>query len=135
MYRKLNLLKLNNIVRLNLYKLLRLLLDGELPEFWQLLLANYVTQHEYNTRRVGFRHSNIVCELERRALSYQLILMLDNLLSYFLETNFKISLRHFERALLEEQWYLFLLAFYYLVLSLILASFLSGLAKIAFLCN
>ena len=33
LYRKLNLLKLNNIFRLNLYKLLRLLLDGELPEF------------------------------------------------------------------------------------------------------
>ena len=103
LYRKLNLLKLNNIFRLNLYKLLRLLLDGELPKFWQLLLANYVTRHEYNTRGVRFRHPNIVCELERRALSYQLILMLDNLPSYFLETNFKTSLRHFKRALLEEQ--------------------------------
>ena len=36
LYRKLNLLKLNNIFRLNFYKLLRLLLDRELPEFWQL---------------------------------------------------------------------------------------------------
>ena len=44
---------------------------------------NYVTQHEYNTRGVRFRHPNIVCEFERRALSYQLILMLDNLPSYF----------------------------------------------------
>ena len=82
-----------------------------------------------------FRHPNIVCELEKRALSYQLILMLDNLPSYFLETNFKTSLRHFKRALLEEQEYLFLLAFYYLVLNFVLASFLSGLAKIVFLCN
>ena len=103
LYRKLNLLKLNHIFRLNLYKLLRLLLDGELPEFWQLLLGNYVTQREYNTRGVRFKHPNIVCELERRPLSYQLILMLDNLSSYFLETNFKISLRHFKRTLLEEQ--------------------------------
>ena len=83
LYRKSNLLKLNNIFRLNLYKLLRLLLDGEVPEFWQLSLANYVTQNEYNTRGVRFKHPNIVCELERRALSYQLILMLDNLPAYF----------------------------------------------------
>ena len=103
LYKKFNLLKLNNIFRLNLYKLLRLLLVGEFPEFWQLLLANYGTQHEYNTRGVRFRHPNIVCELERRALSYQLILMPDNLPSYFLETKFKTSLRHFKRALLEEQ--------------------------------
>ena len=96
MYRKLNLLKLKNILRLYLYKLLRLLLGGELPEFWQLLLANFVTQHEYITRGVRFRHPNIVCELERRALSYQLILMLDNLPAYFLETNFETSLRHFK---------------------------------------
>ena len=61
--------------------------------------------------------------------------MLDNLQSYFLETNFKTSLRHFKRALLEEQQYLFLLAFHYVVLNFILASFVSGLGKIVFLCN
>ena len=68
-----------------------------------LNFGNYVTRHEYNTRGVRFRHPNIVCELERRTLSYQLVLMLDNLPSYCLETNFKTSLRHFKRALLEEQ--------------------------------
>ena len=52
LYRELNVLRLNNIFKLNLYKLLRLLLDGELLEFWQLLLANHVSHHEYNTRRL-----------------------------------------------------------------------------------
>ena len=39
MYRELGLLRLNNIYKLNLYKLLRLLIDGKLPEFWELLMA------------------------------------------------------------------------------------------------
>ena len=103
LYRELNVLRLNNIFRLNLYKLLRLLLDGELPEFWQLLLANYVSQHGYNTRGVRFRHPNIACEVERRALSYQLILMLENLPLDILETGYNASLKHFKRALLDGQ--------------------------------
>ena len=68
LYKQLGLLKFNSIFKLNLYKLLRLLLDGELPEFWELLLVNYVTPHTYNTRGIRFRHPNIVCEVERRAL-------------------------------------------------------------------
>ena len=103
LYRELNVLRLSNIFKLNLYKLLRLLLDGDLPEFWQLLLANHVSHHEYNTRRVRFRHPNITSEVERRALSYQLILMLEELPLDILEINFKASLKHFKRVLLEEQ--------------------------------
>ena len=103
LYRELNVLRLNNIFKLNLYKLLRLLLDGELPEFWQLLLANHVSHHEYNTRRVRFRHPNITSEVKRRALPYQLILMLEELPLDILEINFKASLKHFKRVLFEEQ--------------------------------
>ena len=103
LYKQLNLLKLNSIFRINLYRLLRLLLDGELPEFWQLLLGNYVTTHSYNTRNVRFRHPNIACEIERRALSYQLIKMLDELPPNILEMNFQASLKYFKKVLLTGQ--------------------------------
>ena len=103
LYKQLNLLNLNSIFKINLYRLLRLLLDGKLPEFWQLLLANHVTTHSYNTRNLRFRHPNIVCEIERRALSYQLIKMLDELPPNILEMSFKASLKLFKKLLLAGQ--------------------------------
>ena len=96
-------LTLNSIFKLKLHELLRLLLDGDLPEFWQLLLGNYVSPHAYNTRGIRFRHPNIACEVERRALSYQLIIMLEDLPANILEINFKASLKLFKKTLLEGQ--------------------------------
>ena len=103
LYKELSVLKLENIFKFNLYKLLRLLLDGRLPEFWELLLGNYVTPHTYNTRQIRFRHPNINCEVERRALSYQLIIMLEELPLNILEINLNASLRQFKKILLSRQ--------------------------------
>ena len=103
LYKELNALKLNSIFKLHLYKMLRLLLDGELPDFWQLLMANHVSSHSYNTRGTRFRHPNIVCEIERRALSFQLILMLDDLPASILEIPTLTSIKHFKKALLANQ--------------------------------
>ena len=103
LYKQLNLLQVGNIFKLNLYKLLRLLVDGSLPEFWQLLLANHVTTHSYNTRGRRFRHPNIVSEIERRALSYQLIMMLEELPKRIFERNFISSVKHFKKILLDCQ--------------------------------
>ena len=108
LYKELSVLKLENVFKFNLYKLLRLLLDGRLPEFWELLLCNYVTPHAYNTRQIRFRHPNISCEVERRALSYKLIIMLEELPLNILEVNFNASLRQFEKILLlRQEWIAF----------------------------
>ena len=103
LYKSLKLLKLSSIFKLHLYKMLRLLLDGELPEFWQLLMANYISPHAYNTRGIRFRHPDIVCEIERRALSYQLILMLEDLPTDILEIPFLASIKRFKKTLLASQ--------------------------------
>ena len=100
LYKRLGLLKFSSIFKLNLYKLLQLLLDGDLPEFWELLLMSYVTPHAYNTRGIRFRHPNIVCEVERRALSYQLIMMLEELPPNILEVGLKASMKKFKKSLL-----------------------------------
>ena len=103
MYKELGLLQLCNIFKLNLYKLLRSLLDGELPEFWELLLAKYVTPHTYNTRHIRFRHPNITCEIERRALSYQLITLLEEMPQNILEMRAQSSVCPFKKILLAGQ--------------------------------
>ena len=103
LYMNLKFLTLNSIFKLNLYKLLRLLLDGDLPEFWQLLLGNYVSPHAYNTRGIRFRHPDIVCEIERRALSYQLIMLLEELPENLLDGNYVTSVKQFKKVFLENQ--------------------------------
>ena len=45
----LSLLKLSNIFKLDLFTFLRLVLDGKLPVFGELLMARYVTPHSYST--------------------------------------------------------------------------------------
>ena len=108
MYRQLGLLKLNSIYKLNLYKLLRLLLDGQLPEFWELLMAEYITSHGYNTRQIRFRHPNITCEVERRAISCKLIMMLEELPPSILEMSSKSSIKQYKKTLMTRQLILFL---------------------------
>ena len=66
LYKELSVLRLENIFKFNLCKLLRLLLDGRLPEFWELLLGDHIAPHAYNTRQIRFKHPNISCEVERR---------------------------------------------------------------------
>ena len=103
MFKELGMLQLHNIFKINLYKLLRLLVDGKLPEFWDLLLARYITPHAYNTRHIRFRHPDITCEVERRALSYQLIMMLEELPRDILEMSAQPSIKRFKQILLSGQ--------------------------------
>ena len=103
LYKQLRLMNFNSIYKLNLFKLLRQLLDGKLPEFWEMLLGNYIIPHTYNTRGVGFRHPNISCEIERRALSFQLIMMIEELPSGILEISPKASIKQMKKNLLAVQ--------------------------------
>ena len=103
LFRQLELLKLESVFKYNIYKFLRLLLDGELLDFRDLLLSEYVTQHTYNTRNVGFRHPDLTCEVERRGLSYQLILLHETVPTHILEMNFAKSLSSFKEILFLNQ--------------------------------
>ena len=99
----LSLLKLSSIFKLNLFKFLKLILDGNLPHFWELLMARYVTPHSYGTRRIGYRCPNVSCEVERRGLSYQLIMLLEELPAGLMELSFNLSKRKYKRILMEGQ--------------------------------
>ena len=75
----LNALTLRNIFKLQLYKFLISLLKGNIPSFYNLLLSPFLTLHSYHTRGRIFRHPLITCEVDRRAVATQMILMLENI--------------------------------------------------------
>ena len=103
LYKQLGLLKLPSVYKYNLFKLLRHLIDGNLPEFWNILMAEHVTSHAYNTRQHRFRHPALVCEIERRSLSHQLILLYESVSKNILEINPTSALKLFKKSLLDSQ--------------------------------
>ena len=103
LYKQLGLLKLNSVYKQNLFKFLKLLLEGKLPEFWNILMADYVTHHTYNTRQIRLRHPALVCEIERRAMSHQLILLYESVPRNILETNYSTAIGQFKKLLIDNQ--------------------------------
>ena len=79
MYRTFGQLRLESLYKLRLFKLLYSLLNGQYPEMFCDLLQPYIMHHNYATRRGLFRHPNVTCEIERRFLSYQLIVLHEQL--------------------------------------------------------
>lgn len=103
LYKNLRLLNITSIFKFNLFKFLRLLLKGNLPEFWNILLSEHVVNHTYNTRQLRFRHPALTCEIERRALPHQLILLYESVPQSIFETNYYSSLKAFKRSLMDSQ--------------------------------
>ena len=101
----LSLLNLPNIFKLNLFKFLKQILDADLPIFYDLLMTRYVTPHDYRTRRVGigFRCPNVICEVERRGLSYQFVRLLEELPDRLMDLGLNLATKHFKRAFLDGQ--------------------------------
>ena len=99
LYQQLGFLKLDSLFKYNLYKFLRLLLDGDLPDLAAVLLGDHTITHSYNTRQIRFRHPALACEIERRALSHQLITLYENIPRDILEMNWKTSLGVYKRFL------------------------------------
>ena len=104
MYNNLGLLTLKNLYNLYLVKFLSLLLKGFLPLFYDLLLRPLLPSHAYGTRTGRFRHPLIVCEVERRAVAHQLILIYEEVgdtIDMNLSTH--AIIKKYKRSLLEGQ--------------------------------
>ena len=78
MYENFGMLRLGSLFKLRLFRLMHALLNGKLPELYDILLRPYINNHNYATRRGLFRHPDLTCEIERRFLSYQLIIFYEN---------------------------------------------------------
>ena len=103
MFRTFNLLRLGSLFKLRLYKFLRALLDGRLPELYDILLRPYLVHHRYVTRGGRFRHPNLSCEIERRFLSYQLIVLYEQLPNEVFENTVPMSLSVLKQFLITTQ--------------------------------
>ena len=103
LYKQLGLLNLTSVYKYNLFKFLKLLLDEKLPEFWNILMAENVTPHTYNTRQIRMRHPALVCEIERRAMSHQLVLLYESLPRDILQINYTTALKKFKSILINSQ--------------------------------
>ena len=104
MYNALRLLTVNNLFKFHLFKFLNLLLNGTLPTFYDLILKPFLLTHGYSTRTGDFRHPLVVCDVEKRALAHQLILLYDEVHDDF---NYDLStsrlLKRYNRFLLGGQ--------------------------------
>ena len=104
LYKNLGLLNVSSLFKCRLFKLLMLMLNGELPLFYDKLLKPYESNHTYATRSGIFRHPLLSCEVERRAVSHQLIKLYDSLPENFLsEISISTAIKHFKRFLLHTQ--------------------------------
>ena len=95
LYKENNLLKLGNIFRLHLFKLLKQLLDGKFPDIYSLLLEPHLSTRVHETRNSLFRHPALRCEVERRFLPHQLITLFEQVNPDLLNLSENQSVRHF----------------------------------------
>ena len=104
MYNNLGFLTVDNLYKFHLCKFLNLLLNGSLPSLYSLLLRPLLSTHSYRTRGSRFRHPLVTCEIERRAVAHQLILLYDELDPDFCDSlDIHRVLRKYKRFLLSEQ--------------------------------
>ena len=116
-YNELEILTVNNLFKLQLFRFLNLLLNGCLPMFYDLLMVPLLSRHNYSTRAGRFRHPLVVCEVERRAVAHQLILMYDAIGDSYYDVCIGKAIKKYKRFLLSEQqrwqviWFLLLKSF------------------------
>lgn len=103
MYFTFNILRLESIFKLRLFKFLHALLNGRHPELFAVLLEPYLIPHNYGTRRGIFRHPDLTCEVERRFLSHQMIILYDQFQGEMFENSMTASLNIVQKFLFDSQ--------------------------------
>ena len=103
MYKNNNEMKLESIFQLCLFKLIKQLLDGKLPDMFRYLLEPHLSRRSYNTRNGPFRHPAQTNEVERRSLPHQLISLHDLVPAQYLNQGPHLAIKEFKRYLLDTQ--------------------------------
>ena len=104
MYKRNKVLKIGSIYKLSLFKLLRQLLDGTLPDMFSYLLEPHLSLQNYTTRNGIFRHPAITCEIERRFLPCQLITLYNSIAAEDLNQNISGCIKKYKKYLVDNQW-------------------------------
>ena len=103
MYKMNRILRLEDIFKYCLFKLLKELLEGRRPDMFRVLLEPNISGRTYNTRNGIFRHPALSCEVERRFLPHQLIILYESIPAGLLGQNFNIAAKNFKKYLLDRQ--------------------------------
>ena len=105
MYKQLGILKIKSVFKYRLLGLLISILNGTRPDFYDLLLAPALSVHGYGTRNRNFRIPLVSCEVEQRALTYQLIRLYEEVPPQFIDVTITANtlLRNFKKYILLEQ--------------------------------
>ena len=103
MYRANNILKIESIFKLSLFKLLKSLIDGRLPDMYDYLLGPHISPRNYETRNGRFRHPALTNEVERRSLPHQLISLYDTLPAGYIDQGVNKATQNFKQYLLNMQ--------------------------------
>ena len=106
MYKQLGVMSVNNVFKLRLFKFLVSLLKGFNSEFYELLLDPYLFTHNYVTRGSLYRRPLVTCEVERRALTYQLICLYDEVPDFLIDIenkSIKALVKGFRKYILSSQ--------------------------------
>ena len=104
MYKNLGLLTVESLYKLHLFKFMVLVLKGNLPSFYELLIRPLLYSHNYHTRRGSFRHPLVVCEVERRGVTHQLVLLYDEIQpEFYIDVSVHTAANKYKKALLSSQ--------------------------------
>ena len=103
LYKNLRFLNLSSLYKMRLFKLLLSLLGGKLPTLYNALLEPHILYHRYETRGSMFRHPHLTCEIERRAVSHQLILLYDNIPEGFDDFSINRNVKNYKKYLFQNQ--------------------------------
>ena len=95
LYKTLGIFNLNSLYKLCIFKFLRQLLDGRNPDLYDMLLRPYLSNHNYGTRGNVFRHPAFVCEIDRRFLPHQMIILYEDLPQEILNNSITSSVTYF----------------------------------------
>ena len=103
MYRNLNILTVNNVYRLHLFKFLMFVLKQS-SMFYNLLLRPLEITHTYRMRNSTYRQPMITCEVDRRGITNQMVQMHTQIdITEFSSLQLKLAVRKYKKQLLNSQ--------------------------------
>ena len=103
LYENIGFLNINSLYKMRMFKLLLSLFGGKLPVLYNVLLEPHVSRHNYATRGGIFRHPYLTCEVERRAVPHQLILLLEEIPDGFDDMSITSAVKKYKKILYQNQ--------------------------------
>ena len=101
MYTNLNVLTIRKVFKLQIFRFLMYIMKESTP-FYDFILRPLEITHAYGTRRRTYRQPMLSCEIERRGVVNQIILLYNETnLDQYSTLQLKLSVKKYKKMLLE----------------------------------